>query len=68
MWSRDEIKGRSERLKGRLRQSAADLANDEQMRNKGVAQEAAGEVQETFGKGKRKIGEAIEDLGEAIKR
>ena len=49
-----------------VKQAAGDLTDDEQLRNEGVADEAAGEVQEAFGKGRRKVGEAIEDLGKKI--
>ena len=68
MWNKDEIEGKAERLKGRVKQESADVLNDEQLRDEGAADEAAGTVQEAFGKGRRKIGEAIEDLGKSVKR
>ena len=68
MWNKDEIQGKTERLKGRVKQKSADVLNDENLRDEGIADEAAGTTQETFGKGKRKIGEAIEDLGKSVKR
>jgi uncharacterized protein YjbJ (UPF0337 family) len=68
MWNRDEIKGKAESLKGRAKQEAGEVLNDEQLRNEGAADEAAGNVQEAFGKGRRKVGEAIKDVGNAIKR
>ena len=68
MWNKDEIKGKAERLKGRVKQESGDVLNDENLVDEGIADEAAGTVQETWGKGKRKIGEAIEDLGKNVKR
>jgi uncharacterized protein YjbJ (UPF0337 family) len=68
MWNKDEIKGKAERLKGRVKQKGGDVLNDENLVDEGIADEAAGTVQETWGKGKRKVGEAIEDLGKNVKR
>jgi uncharacterized protein YjbJ (UPF0337 family) len=68
MKNQDELKGRSEELKGRAKQAWGDLTNDERLRNEGAEDEAAGDVQEGLGRGRRKVGEAIEDLGKGIKR
>jgi uncharacterized protein YjbJ (UPF0337 family) len=68
MWNRDEVKGKAEELKGRVKQSAGDLTNDDELKGEGVADEAAGTVQEGYGKARRKVGEAIEDLGKDVKR
>lgn len=67
MWNRDEIKGKTDRVKGRIKEEAGAALNDERLRNEGTADKAAGSVQEKFGKGRRKVGEAIKDLGDAIK-
>ena len=66
--NRDELEGKKEQLKGKVKQAAGDLTDDEQLHDEGVADEAAGDVQEGFGRGRRKIGEAIEELGDKIKR
>ena len=66
--NRDELEGKGEQLKGKVKQAAGDLTDDEQLHDEGVADEAAGDVQEGFGRGRRKVGEAIEDLGDKIKR
>ena len=68
MKNQDELKGRSEELKGKAKQAWGDLTNDERLRNEGTEDEAAGDVQEGLGRGRRKVGEAIEDLGKGIKR
>ncbi len=66
--NRDELDGKGDQLKGKLKQAAGDLTDNDRLHDEGVADEAAGNVQEGFGKGRRKIGEAIEDLGEKLKR
>jgi uncharacterized protein YjbJ (UPF0337 family) len=66
--NRDELEGKKDQLKGKVKQAAGDLTDDEKLHDEGVADEAAGNVQEGFGRGRRKVGEAIEDLGNSIKR
>lgn len=44
------------------------MNNDEQLRNEGIEDQAAGNVEEAFGKGRRKVGEAVKDLGNKIGR
>jgi uncharacterized protein YjbJ (UPF0337 family) len=68
MWNKDEVEGKGDQLKGRAKQAAGDLSNDEQLRDEGVADEAAGDVEEAFGKGRRKVEEAIKDVGDKIKK
>jgi len=66
--NRDELEGKKEQFKGKVKQAAGDLTDDDQLHDEGVADEAAGDVQEGFGRGRRKVGEAIEELGDKIKR
>jgi uncharacterized protein YjbJ (UPF0337 family) len=66
--NKDELDGRVDQLKGKVKQAAGDLTDDPKLHDEGVADEAAGDVQEGFGRGRRKVGEAIEDLGEKLKR
>jgi len=66
--NRDEIQGKAEALKGKMKQAAGDLADDERLHDEGVADEAAGDTQEAIGRGRRKVGEFVEDLGKSIKR
>jgi uncharacterized protein YjbJ (UPF0337 family) len=68
MMNRDELDGKKDQLKGKLKQAAGDLTDNDRLLDEGVADEAAGDVQEGFGRGRRKVGEAIEDLGDSIKR
>lgn len=66
--NKDELDGRLDQAKGKVKQAVGDLTDNERLRNEGAADEASGDVQETFGRGRRKVGEAIEDLGEKLKR
>jgi uncharacterized protein YjbJ (UPF0337 family) len=66
--NRDELNGKGDQLKGKLKQAAGDLTDNDRLHDEGVADEASGDVQEGFGRGRRKVGEAIEDLAEKLKR
>jgi uncharacterized protein YjbJ (UPF0337 family) len=66
--NKDELDGKIDQLKGKVKQATGDLTDDEQLHDEGVVDEASGDVQEGLGRGRRKVGEAIEDLGERLKR
>lgn len=66
--NRDELEGRTEQVKGKVKKAVGDLTDDERLHDEGAADEAAGDVQEGYGKARRKVGEAIEDIGENIKK
>jgi uncharacterized protein YjbJ (UPF0337 family) len=66
--NRDELEGKNDQVKGKIKQAAGDLTDDDRLHDEGVADEAAGKVQEGFGRGRRKVGEALEDLGDKMKR
>jgi uncharacterized protein YjbJ (UPF0337 family) len=66
--NQDELKGKADQLKGRVKQGVGDLTDNERLHDEGVADEAGGDVQEGLGRARRKVGETIEDIGEDIKR
>jgi uncharacterized protein YjbJ (UPF0337 family) len=66
--NRDEVEGKAKEVKGKVKQSIADLTDDDRLHDEGAGDEAEGEVQQGLGKARRKVGEAIEDIGEKIKR
>jgi len=68
MPNNDEIKGKLEQIKGKVKQGVGDATGDPELHDEGVADKAAGEIQEGFGTVKRKVGEAVKDLGEQIKK
>ena len=68
MLNDDELRGKADQVKGRVKDAVGRATGDERLRDEGAADEAAGKVQEGFGKARRKVGEAIEDIGDSIKR
>jgi uncharacterized protein YjbJ (UPF0337 family) len=68
LMNKDELDGKMREVKGKVKQAAGDLTDDERLHQEGLNDEASGEAQEAFGKARRKVGEAIEDIGEKIKR
>ena len=66
--NRDEIEGRKDQLKGKVKKAVGDLTDNERLHDEGVVDEAAGDVKEGFGRGRRKVGEAVDDLAAKIKR
>ena len=66
--NKDEFDGKVDQVKGRVKQGAGDLTDNDQLREEGVADEAGGDVQEGFGKARRKVGDAIDDVGDTLKR
>ena len=68
MKNKDELDGKAEQAKGRVKQAWGDLTDNERLHDEGVVDEAAGDVQEGVGRARRKVGEAIEDLGENLKK
>ena len=65
--NKDELNGKGDQVKGKVKQAWGDLTNNERVHDEGVADEASGEVQEGFGKARRKVGEAIEDVAHKVK-
>jgi uncharacterized protein YjbJ (UPF0337 family) len=68
MLNDDELRGKADQVKGRVKDAVGRATGDERLRDEGAADEAAGKVQEGVGKARRKVGEAIEDIGDSIKR
>jgi len=66
MWNKDEVDGKVDQAKGKVKEVVGDLNNDEQLRDEGTADKAAGQVEEAYGKGRRKVGDAIKDIGKKI--
>jgi uncharacterized protein YjbJ (UPF0337 family) len=68
MWNRDEVRGKADQVKGRVKEEVGDMMDDDRLEDEGRAERAAGEIEEGVGKGRRKIGKAIKDLGNKIGR
>ena len=68
MKNRDELDGKTEAVKGKLKQAAGDLTDNPDLHDEGVADEAVGNTQESFGRARRKVGEALNDIADDIKK
>ena len=66
--NKDEMEGKAEALKGKVKQAAGDLTDNERLHDEGVADEISGDAKHTLGRARRKVGEAVEDIGENIKQ
>ena len=66
--NRDELEGKAETAKGKVKQAVGDLTNDPALHDEGVADEAAGRTKDAFGHAKRKVGETVESVGKTIKQ
>lgn len=66
--NRDEREGKTENLKGRVKEAAGALLDDDELQKEGAEQRERGELREDVGTLRRKAGEALEELGEKIKR
>jgi uncharacterized protein YjbJ (UPF0337 family) len=68
MWNRDEMEGKADRVKGRIKNETGKVLDNDKLRDEGEVDEAVGTVQETVGRARRKVGEAIEEIGEHVKK
>jgi uncharacterized protein YjbJ (UPF0337 family) len=66
--NKDEIEGKAEALKGKIKQAAGDLTDNPELQQEGQDDEVAGKAQDALGYGRRKVGEAVEQIGDAIKK
>ena len=66
--NRDEMEGKWDQTKGRVKEGVGRAIDDEDLEAEGAADRLGGDVQEGYGKARRNVGEAIEDVGDAIKR
>ena len=63
----DELNGKVDRLKGKIKEQVGNATNDEDLRGEGIADQAAGNVEEGFGKARRKVGNALHEVAHKIK-
>ena len=64
--NRDELEGKAEALKGKIKQATGTLTRNPKLHDEGVVDEVAGKTQAAIGHTKRKLGEAIEHVGNVI--
>lgn len=66
--NKDELKGKAEAAKGKVKQAIGRFTDDKPLHDEGVADEVRGEVKDDLGRARRKVGEAIKGIGDRIKR
>jgi len=57
--NKDQLAGRMEEAKGKLKEVAGKAVGSEKLEGKGIAEQAAGKVQKTYGDVKEKAKDAI---------
>ena len=57
--NKDELKGKSERLRGKAKKASGVLTDDEDLYGRGEADEVRGEMREGADPARRKMGKAI---------
>jgi uncharacterized protein YjbJ (UPF0337 family) len=63
----DELNGKVDKLKGKIKENVGNATNDENLRGEGIADQAAGNVEEGFGKARRKVGDALHEVAHKVK-
>ena len=59
--NKDQVAGRVEEAKGKLKEATGKVVGSEKMQSEGVVDQAAGKVQKTYGDTKEKVKDAIKD-------
>ena len=65
--NRDELNGKVDRLKGRLKEEVGRSTGDLDLQDEGVADQVGGNIEEGFGKARRKVGDALHDVAHKIR-
>jgi len=66
--NRDEVEGKKENIKGRVKEAAGVLTGDEDLESEGARERSKGALRETKGRFRRTLGDAIEDFGKSVKK
>ena len=66
--NKDELNGKAQGTKGKLKKAVGDVTRDEELRGEGAADQVVGKTRDTVGRAKRKTGDAIENARGKLKR
>jgi uncharacterized protein YjbJ (UPF0337 family) len=66
--NRDEIRGKAENLKGRVKQAAGTLTGNARLESEGSDERDSGAAREKLGRARREVGKAVEKLGRKIRK
>ncbi|HKX83526.1 MAG TPA: CsbD family protein [Pyrinomonadaceae bacterium] len=64
--NKDEIKGKLNQAKGKIKDKAGELTGNRRMEVEGESEIARGQTQETWGETKRKVSNAVKDVADKI--
>ena len=64
--NKDELNGKVDRLKGKIKEEVGHVTNDQELHDEGVADQTSGKVQEGFGRARRKVGDVLHDAADKI--
>ena len=67
MWNKNERDGKSEQVKGTIKQAVGDLTGDDRLKAEGGVEGAIGKAKTAVGQAQRKVGAAVEHLRKAAK-
>jgi uncharacterized protein YjbJ (UPF0337 family) len=60
------MSGETDQAKGRIKQAAGDLTDNDDLKREGKADETAGKVKDTIGDAKDKLEDAVDDVKEKL--
>lgn len=66
--NKDEIKGKYEQAKGKVKDKIGEATGNRRMEAEGEAENAGGKTRESWGKVKRHVSNAIDDVADAVNR
>ncbi|HYT65988.1 MAG TPA: CsbD family protein [Vicinamibacterales bacterium] len=64
--NRNEREGKIDKIKGNIKEQVGNATNDPNLRDEGIADQAAGDVEEGVGKARRKVGDTLHDVAHKI--
>lgn len=68
MPNRDEVKGKVQRITGKVKEGIGRATNNPNLVVEGMDDQDAGTIREGLGTAKRKIGNAVQKLGKEIRK
>jgi uncharacterized protein YjbJ (UPF0337 family) len=68
MLHKDEVAGKVEKTKGKIKQKVGEVTDDPQLVDEGLDDQVSGEVTEGAGKVKRKVADAADSLADKIRK
>lgn len=68
MLHKDEVAGKAEQVKGKLKQKLGEFTQDPHLVEEGLDEQAADAVKHDVGTAKRKVADAADEVADAIRR